>query len=319
MGDVKFIYILGTGRSGSTLIDILLGNSKKLNSLGEIYHTFSCWIKDKECSCGQVCSECVFWSKVKKQFLKEYSESDLENLKKIQNKYERSIFAPLLIFLNNIYPTENFKIYQKQIQLLFTSISANSSEPIFIDSSKNPFRAYMLLHIFKENIYIVHLVRDGRGALWSWIKSGTIPPFGVTIQKGKNEVPENSGQYYWWTPWMYSISWLVYNIFSSGVTFMAGPQKAIRIQYEDILRHPADSLKRLENLIKEDLSDLAERLKNKLPLKPGHLIAGNRLRHLKEIHLKQPDEEWRTKLFKKYNNIFWMLSGWLLKRYGYKR
>ena len=197
MSDFKVLYILGTGRSGSTLIDILLGNSTKLLSLGEIYHTLSCWIKDSECSCGQKCNSCPFWSRVKEAFLNEFSEADFKKLKKIQNGYERKALAPLILLFNRFFPTKNYKLYKKQLSALYNAIATVNNRAVFIDSSKNPFRAYVLKQIFKENLYLLHLVRDGRGALWSWIKSGTIPPFNISIIKSKTESPQSPDHYYW--------------------------------------------------------------------------------------------------------------------------
>ena len=167
-------------------------------------------------------------------------------------------------------------------------------------------------------MYIIHLTRDGRGALWSWIKSGTIPPFGIPIYKGNLNTMESSKHYKWWTPWIYSLSWLIYNLFSSFITFISGKSMATRIKYEQILSEYSFSLQRISALIGENLDDLEKKLENKIPLETGHLIAGNRLRLLKEILLKEPDEEWRSKLFNSYKKIFWMITGWLSKKYGYK-
>jgi len=105
---------------------------------------------------------------------------------------------------------------------------------------------------------------------------------------------------------------------SSFVTFLAGKNRAMRIRYESILTEPAKAIQAVEEFIDTDLADLKHMISENEPLKAGHLIAGNRLRLLPQIVLRKPDEEWQVKLFGRYKKIFWLIAGWLSRRYGYK-
>ena len=66
----KVIFITGTGRSGSTLLDRMLGNTSKAFSVGEMYAFFRPFrphhllSKDKKCFCDD--ETCDFWYKIKK-------------------------------------------------------------------------------------------------------------------------------------------------------------------------------------------------------------------------------------------------------------
>ena len=57
---MKLIYIAGYGRSGSTILDIILNNSGKIGGFGEITQFLSDY-KDYKCSCGATFMNCEFW------------------------------------------------------------------------------------------------------------------------------------------------------------------------------------------------------------------------------------------------------------------
>ena len=149
------------------------------------------------------------------------------------------------------------------------------------------------------------------------MKTGIIPPFGIHIKK---KVADGKAQdnYYWWTPWLYTVSWLTYGLLASFVVWKAGRQRSIRIQYEDFVKHPSHNIKRISRLINESLSDVDQMLVNNKPVRIDHFITGNRLRMKKQISLQIPDEEWKTRLGDRYKKVFWLLAGWLARSYGYK-
>jgi len=211
-----------------------------------------------------------------------------------------------------------YEQYYKSLEELYKAVSMVTEKPVLVDSSKNPLRGNVLLNIFKNNMYFIHLIRDGRGTMWSWVKSGEIPPFGVSIRKKPVDWDRGKKEFSWWLPWVYSLSWMSYNLISSFVIWKAGHKRSIRIQYENFLKEPSYYIKRISELIKEDLSDLENLVTSKKPLIIDHLIAGNRLRMSKQIYMRSPDEEWKSKLFRDYKRIFWLINGWLARLYGYK-
>lgn len=316
--ELKIIYVIGTGRNGSTLLDVVLGNSQNIQSAGELYNAVSVWKKNKLCSCGVEVSNCDFWSRVRKRLEEALDTLDLEKMSGILRRFERGSMSLLSLELHKIARPDSFAQYTRFLKELYTAASNVSGKPILVDSSKNPFRGYGLLNVFGGNVYFVHLVRDGRGQMWSWMKTGIIPPFGIHIKKKKVGEDKAADGYYWWTPWLYTVAWLAYSLLSSFVIWKAGQKKSIRIQYEDFLKDPSDHIRRIGELVKEDLSDLDQLVSRKEPLRIDHLIAGNRLRMNKQLSIKLPDEEWRTRLHVKYKKVFWLIGGWLARSYGYR-
>ncbi len=61
----KFVYILGTGRCGSTIFEILLGSHPKIQATGEFHGLpFPKWMPGTICACGLTYNVCPFWSQV---------------------------------------------------------------------------------------------------------------------------------------------------------------------------------------------------------------------------------------------------------------
>ncbi|HEX2621952.1 MAG TPA: hypothetical protein VHL11_17465, partial [Phototrophicaceae bacterium] len=62
---VKILYIGGTGRSGSTLIDIMLGKLPAFFSAGELYWIWKRSLKENQlCGDGHTFKDSEFWQKV---------------------------------------------------------------------------------------------------------------------------------------------------------------------------------------------------------------------------------------------------------------
>ena len=62
-------------------------------------------------------------------------------------------------------------MYAEMTAALYRSISDVSGKTVILDSSKKPLRTYALLATGTVDVRVLHLVRDGRGVVWSRLKS----------------------------------------------------------------------------------------------------------------------------------------------------
>ena len=60
----QLAFIGGSGRSGSTMLDLLLGNSPYVQSTGEIMRLSLYARTAQPCTCGALLQDCEFWSRV---------------------------------------------------------------------------------------------------------------------------------------------------------------------------------------------------------------------------------------------------------------
>lgn len=165
---VKVLYIVGTGHSGSTLLNLLLGTAKNAFCLSELSriqegHDFTC-------DCGKKLNECPFWSKIISKYpsksvfkifssLKEYFQISLHSF--FPNKFEN----PYKKIVGN-YCDED--MYHSLLEMA-KKVKGDEVE-FLIDSSKGLNRLVLLSNMTSIDLNVVHLVRDGRAVLNSYRK-----------------------------------------------------------------------------------------------------------------------------------------------------
>ena len=66
--DPMYLYVMGRGHSGSTILDILVGGSASVESLGELTSGLKHYETGGHCACGALVRECPFWDEVRRRF-----------------------------------------------------------------------------------------------------------------------------------------------------------------------------------------------------------------------------------------------------------
>ena len=184
---VKVVKITGLGRSGSTILDVVLGTHPQIESVGEVGNIVrNGWIsreslrgipKDKLrvpiCTCGKRLDvlyvdtpdeACPFWSSVRREWVERTDGDSIESYPKLQNDFELKRRWPRLLYEKR-RPSAPFRSYARLTRTFFQSIRAVSGKPIIVDSAMVPVRALALGMIPGIDLYVVHLVRDGRGVM----------------------------------------------------------------------------------------------------------------------------------------------------------
>ncbi|ADI75108.1 sulfotransferase domain-containing protein (plasmid) [Methanohalobium evestigatum Z-7303] len=284
---IKVIYILGSGRSGSTLIDIVLGNHPEIESKGELYDIIKKYENNELCSCDTPSQICPFWIDVINRWKEQTKIDDLAFYENLQKKVESLKGLSLLLKNKN---NSNINDYIFYTQALYHSISTVSGKNIIVDSSKKPSRALAISMMPNVDLCLIHLVRDGRGVTYSGMK------------EGKKSL-------------RFPLGWMYNNLLSEIVFYTIGSNKA-QIRYEDFVNYPVKTLKLIGEVAGINLSQVSEKLVNKKEIKINHLLAGNRIRNYKTIKL-QPDYKWKEKLSYK-NQLPFLIFAWPLGiKYGY--
>ncbi|SIR46648.1 sulfotransferase family protein [Halanaerobium kushneri] len=283
------VYIAGYGRSGSTLLERILGSNKKLFGLGEVKFLFNSLMdNDSYCSCGEKILKCDYWSKV----IKETNLNDINYLQELERLRRKNEYLHTIIFNNKNEYTEILNdLYKSFIEYTPTETK------YVIDSSKTARDSFFRPFILSKNlnVKVIHLVRDGRGCMWSNIKGSN-----RKIEKGldpKLKFPSLRT----------AISWSLANL-SPQIFQYKYSNNYIRVKYEDFVENPDKSLSRISKYLDVDLSEQINMLKKQKEIPLGHQLAGNRLRNKKKIILRN-DDEWKEKL-NLYNRLVFTFFSW---------
>jgi hypothetical protein len=299
------LYIMGLWRSGSTILDIILGNHEQLESVGELRNLpLEGWLGSEICSCGNPAASCERWRAVHDSWVDRVGGDKTARLVELQNRFERLRSIPQIVAASLFRPSRDFREYGKLLTSLYAAIAEVSGKSVIVDSTKYPGRAMALLRTRGIQVRLLHLVRDGRAVIWSYRRKPNVDFHGNVIDIDSDRLAR-------WT----TKQWLWVNALSELAVKMAG-KKAVRIRYEDLVLHPERELARVGSKLDLDLRPVAELLQSAAPLHVGHMIAGNRVRHQGAVKLS-PDLEWREKLPLEDRRAFWRRAGWLARRYGY--
>jgi hypothetical protein len=141
---VKILYILSDGRSGSTLLDLLLGSHPRVQSLGEMkhFHRYAGTGGNvKKCTCGKNLLACPHWGRMLEGLDHDYS-----------------------------LPLNQAEDFAMRNYDLFLRICKVADVTWICDSSKDPGRLDLLLSSPGIDVEIIHLVRDPRAVAYSNIR-----------------------------------------------------------------------------------------------------------------------------------------------------
>jgi hypothetical protein len=299
-GPLRLVYILGAGRCGSTLLDLMLGAHPTICSTGELFHfPENLRGKPQPCSCGAEATACEFWGKVRSDVEQQFPLTALD----AGRRFESTRSLPRTALLAGI-PGSSVDQYARRLTSLLRAIAKESGKTVVVDSSKLTSRGLIMWRTRSMGVDVryIHLVRDGRGYVWSKLR--TLDGQGLGLTPPEKNVADLSA---WW---------VMANVLSA-VFFRFRRGRYIRIRYEDLVANPEGTLGRVGKFIGVDLSGIIAAVRDRQPLPGGHIVGGNRMRFNRTVVLK-PDTEWQQNLPKEDERTFWGIAGWLARRYGYQ-
>ena len=286
------VYIAGAGRSGSTLLDNLLGAAEGWFSAGELRLLWagrSMWTH--RCGCGEPLRSCPLWTSVL-----EAARLDVAAMGALQDRLARGRRAGLA--LTGRARSDRAR-YVAGLHSLYRAIGEVSDARVVVDSSKSPSGAVLTIDTGAP-VVVVHLVRDPRAVAWSWRR---------TAERAEDEALP-------FAPRLAVVSaaeWLATN----GATELARrrrPRAAwVRLRYEDVVAEPAGALATVRQTT--GLPETPFAVPDSLP--PNHTVAGNPSRFRSGAFALRADDEWRARLGPVDRRMVTAVAAPLLLRYGY--
>ena len=304
---MKVLYIVGVGRSGSTLLERMLGAVPGAVNAGELNAIFSRVSKqDQRCGCGEPFSGCLFWQSVGEHAFGGWA-SVTERMTELQPRVIRQRFVPRLV--TGRAPAtyrRDLDEYLDAHHRLYRAIAAVSGAEVVVDASKSTAQLFALRRIAGLDLRVLNLIRDSRGVANSWNKAG--------IRKPQSLQGETMGTY---PPHRLAVLWATLQL-ESAVLGAAAPHSA-RIRYEDLVDHPRPTLERALHGVgltpgAGALDHVGER---SVTLRASHGLAGSRSRFAAGRIELQLDDAWQTGLSPAARRIVTTVTLPQLLGYGY--
>lgn len=300
---LKIVYIAGDGRSGSTLLDRLIGAYPGVFSCGELGNLLYCMNSAEEyCACNTLVKDCAFWKSVMRTWSTEVPGFSEAEYRRLQHRYERmrALFRPW----NELsFGTREFARYAGYTRELFSAIADHSGAEVIVDSSKSPARALAIARVAGIDLRLLHLVRDVRGVAYSLRIPYREPPKEGRFANVKRR-----------SHLRFAGTWALVNFFCERVRIRI-PGPSLFIRYEDYAADPATALSRIGDLM--GMPSISYDASAGHLLKQGHQVAGNDVR-LRPVQAINPDEVWRHKFSHVMQKGLYFLVLPLMLRYRYR-
>ncbi len=275
------VYIMGAGRSGSTLLGVALGNLSDVFYGGELF----AWNHFGGEPITEDAELRAFWRSVKDRVPEATHHVDRDFFRQLEHPSS-------LLRIRSQLDARLARDHAEHNMALFAEIRRATGCQVVVDSSHFPLRARRLGKMSGLDVRVVHLVRDPRSVVGAFRKD---------VQRHE------------------PMSWLRANLYClvvellSAIVHRGFPRaKRVTVRYEDLVDAPERTISRLASALGLDgeLPDFAD-------LRTGFVFQGNRIRHQRSVAVRAGAV--RTTLPFPWNAVTTALQAPVLLRHGYWR
>jgi hypothetical protein len=308
-GAVTVLYVAGMPRSGSTLLDLMLGQFVGHCDVGELFYL---WLSGVErnfrCACGEHFDKCPFWLEVGQKAYGGWSTVDVAEVRRLQRRVDAT--SRLLLIMNPVLSPRFRRDLDRYIALitpLYRAVAEVSGAAVVVDSTKRPSLAYILARAEGIDLRMVHVLRDPRGVAYSWSQVVELPE--GTSTKGR--MNQRSAR-------LTARRWVTVNAMIAALARRGTPRVTLR--YEDLVRDPRTELNRIAALTADvtGVTDPLEFLRgNEFEQAGSHAVAGGRIRMRSGPIALSLDEKWRREYGASRRRLVAAMTWPLRRRYGY--
>jgi hypothetical protein len=282
------VYIAGSGRSGSTILERALGEMACFVNVGELIDLFRRVAPRAErCGCGLIFPECPFWAAVGAQAFGGWEPQHVASVHDLQRRIARQRHLPQLLALP--HSGRRFRgdlaRYGQIHASLYRAIAAQAGAAHIVDASKWPVQALALARAGID-VRVIHLVRDLRGVVYSLTKQDVTRPHTV----------HETDLMWHYSPANAAFRWALCQSETELLRRCGLP--VTRMHYEDFIRQPQLSMeKALTGLgLPPRPPDLAHIRGRHIVLGRSHGLSGNPSRFQEGDLRLRADEEWRSRM-----------------------
>ena len=287
---VRVVYLVGAQNCGSTLLEAILGNAPGAYGLGEVggFHRFE---STTACDCGQAPAACDPCRAAVSALAATGEMAAFRRLSPLPLKERRVYWT--------IFGTRDRTEYARLADALLCGVAAATGSHTLVDSSKSVGRAAALAHDSRNDVRIVHLVRDGRG-----------------YQRSRRRRAAAGGRRY--RPAVALAHWVAKN---ASISFLLRPgvpsDRFMLCRYEDLVGDPETSLRRIGEFTGLDTEGLARAATGE-GLRRLHLFEPPRRVDYGQVRL-DPGRLGDDRLSPAANARWWRMGGFVSAWWGYDR
>jgi hypothetical protein len=303
---ITIVYIAGAGRSGSTILDNILGQTDGVASVGELRFLWERGILEgRLCGCGRPFLECPQWTAI---LGAAFPGADLPVLARrmveLQQDGTRARRLPRLLRRHTRDLLQHsMSEYLGNLSRLYAATASHLGTPVLVDSSKLPPYGALLDMLPGVEVRVVHLIRDPRATAYSWLRKKRL------LDRAGTAFMQRQG------PVKASALWALWNT-AAGLLWSRSP-RYLRVRYEAFVRGPRTVVDRILEHAGVPGATAPFVSDTEVELSDNHTVAGNPSRFSTGRVAIRADDEWVTGM-RRWDRARVTAVTWpLLVRYGY--
>ena len=307
---INVLFIAGAGRSGSTLLDRMLGQIPGVHAVGELKFIWDRGLLENQlCGCSKPLNECAYWNAILEAAFGSVDAINKQDLWELRQAVERIRHAHRLAFpvLQTRQNKQHLQAYADVLGNIYRGIQETTNATLIVDSSKDATHGFVLNQVNNIDLHVLHLTRDSRAVAHSWTREKLRPE----VQKERT---------YFLTRSVYDSAsrWILLNWLANRLQKTSTHYAHFR--YEDIVSHPQENLRNIIKFTGEPsllalIDDLFDG--NIMTFKATHTVAGNPGRFKVGPMPIRLDDEWKNSMPAGRKRMTTLLTAPLLRRYGY--
>jgi len=307
MRRTKVLSIVGPGRSGTTILASVLGETDGVTSVGELRWLWRRGLLERRsCGCGVPPDECAVWSKVVPAALGDIGttpaavaaaqdelSSRRHRIRAIRSARGGEADWPAL------------ELVRTTTAQVLTAVAEVTGSNVIVDSSKRAQDAAVLAALEDVDHYVIHIVRDPGAVAFSWQRADkTIRVEGGTRAMATRRL-------------LPSVTRWLENCASAEVLRRSVPRERwLFLRYEDFATRPRATISRILSFLDEPTTPpFAD--EDSVVLHTNHTVAGNPNRFRTGQVRIALDDEWSRRMPARRRLAVRALTWPFLLRYGY--
>jgi hypothetical protein len=284
----KVLYISGWGRSGTTLLDSLLGQVEGFVSTGELHQIWQRGlVQGRSCGCGLPVVECPFWRQAFEGGFGGIGAVDAEAAMRAQREVHTRHARRVLSALRSHALLEKYE-YAQYMSKLYSGITSvdPANTRVIVDSSKYPTDAIVASGLPGVEVFVLHVVRDPRAVAFSWRRIKNAPDKRADGGRLRRVGMVRS-----------TVVWQFYNwVIMRYVRRAVGSSHFAQLTYEQLAARPEETLEQVVRLLGETPAYRPEFQGNEVEVARSHTASGNPNRFDAGRRTIRLDSEWETKM-----------------------
>lgn len=303
-GQRKVVYIAGYGRSGSTLLDLILGSLEGSFSVGELTNLWRTIAERQPCGCGEAIDDCQTWQAILGAVFSKAPRNVAREMRRLREHVNTLSSVP-----HHFSPLRLPKFEERADQFgrtlgkVYGAIHEETGSDWIVDSSKEPSSVFLLNRNRGLDPHVIHLVRDPRAVANSW-----------TRKKRRPEVGDEEAYLPRIPPWRSARNWMFRNMAveagrRTGLPFL-------RVRYEDLAKTPREEVRRILRFLEGEDKAIPIEGDTLHPTR-AHTVGGNPMRFDRGPTEIEPDESWAVEFEDRPRRVVEAITYPLRARYGY--